>query len=226
MKAKERKKARALRLQGCSVRAIAQKINCSKSSISTWVRDISLTPKQIEQLRSAQDRGRAKAANHPNSSKFRWARIRQQAICNAKKEIPASFSLNNLKLIGAALYWAEGYTASRNLFIFANSDANMIRLMMFFLKKICKVSPKKLRGGVNIHPHLDILVAQKYWSRISRIPLSQFHRPLLAVSKASKQKRDTLPYGTFRIIVSDVYLCSRIKGYIEGLKSWAISSVG
>lgn len=226
MKAKEIKKARNLRLQGFSVREIAQKIQCAKSSVSGWVRDIPLTSEQIEHLKSNQDKGRAKAANHPNSSKFRWARIRQQIIDSAKKEVPQRCSSENLRLIGAALYWAEGYTASTHSFVFANSDADMIKLMMKFLTKIYKIPIYRLRGRVNIHPHLDIKEAEKYWSRISGIPIKQFHNPLLAVSKASKQKRKTLPYGTFRIVISDVVLCSKIKGWIEAMKHWALSSVG
>lgn len=226
MKVEEREKARALRLRGWSVRAIAQKIKCSKSSISGWVRDIILTPGQIEQLKSVQDKARARAANHPNSSRAKWERFRQNIINDARREIPDRCSLENLGLIGTALYWAEGYTATRNLFVFANSDPAMIKLMISFLRKICRVPQDRLRGRVNIHPHLDIKKAQKYWARISEIPLKHFHKPLLAVSKASKYKRNTLPLGTFRVIVCDVALCSKIKGWIEGMKDWAISSVG
>lgn len=226
MRTKEREKARQLRRKGWSIRAIAQKINCAKSCVSIWVRDIPLTPEQIEKLKSAQDKARAKAVQHPNSSKFRWARIRQQIIEEAKKQIPQKWSLENLRILGAGLYWAEGYTASRNLFVFANADSNMIKLMIFFLRKVCGIPNSKLRGKVNIHPHLDIEQATKYWSKISGIPRKQFYKPLLAISKASKHKRKTLPYGTFRIIISDVRLCSKIKGWINGIKEWAISSVG
>lgn len=220
MRAKERSQARKLRSLGWSIRAIAQKLNCAKSSISKWVRDIPLTTKQIERLKSNQDRGREKAANHPNSSKLKWAKIRQHVIDLSKKEVPANCSLDKLKFIGAALYWAEGYTATRNLFVFANCDPEMIKLMMRFLKEVCKVPVDKMRGCVNIHPHLDIKAAMKYWISISEIPSRQFHKPLLSISKASKQKRRTLPYGTFRIVISDVILCSRIKGWIEGLRAW------
>jgi hypothetical protein len=226
MKARERERAIKLRKMGWSVRAIAKEIHCAKSSVSEWVRDIILTEKQISKLKSAQDRGREKAANHPNSSRAKWARIREAAINSAKDELPSSISTLNLRYIGAALYWAEGYTATRNLFVFANCDPAMIRLMKRFLVEICHVPAHKFRGRVNIHPHLDIDKAQKYWSKVSGIPLDRFHRPLLAVSRASKQKRRTLPYGTFRIVISDVYLCCKIKGWIERIKLWAVSSAG
>ena len=65
----ERKNARELRAQGLSLREIAERIECAKSSISEWVRDIQLTSTQIERLELKQDRARAKAANHPNSPK-------------------------------------------------------------------------------------------------------------------------------------------------------------
>ncbi len=226
MKEKERDEARRLRRDGWSLRTISKKINCSKSSVSQWIRDINLTSVQISKLKSAQDRGRAKAANHPNSSRVKWARIREEAISSARKELPSHISFLHLKLIGAVLYWAEGYTASRNLFIFANSDPAMICLMKLFLEQVCKVPPDQFRGRVNIHPHLDIKAAEKYWSKVSKISIRRFHKPLLAVSKASKQKRKTLPYGTFRIVISDVFLCCKIKGWIDKLKTWAISSAG
>ena len=225
MRAKERKRARQLRRQGLSIREISRKINCAKSSVSGWVNDIPLTAGQIARLKSNQDRGREKAANHPNSSRLRWHRIRQEAIDSAKKEIPRC-SFERLKLVGASLYWAEGYTATRNLFVFANCDPSMIRIVMSFLRKVCEVPSKKIKGRVNLHPTLDINTAERYWSKASGIPLNRFHRPLLSVSKASKQKRKTLPYGTFRIVISDVFLCSKIKGWIEGLRNWAVSSVG
>lgn len=221
MKANERKLARILRQQGKSVREIAVEIKCSKSSVSKWVRDIPLTAKQISRLKSNQDKGRAKAAQHPNSTKQKWERIRNEIIQKSAKEIPSHFSDLGLKILGIALYWAEGYNAGRNQVVFANSDPRMIKLMMEFFRKVCRVPENKFRGRVNIHPHLNIKRAEHYWSTISDIPLKQFHRPLIAVSRSSQGKKDSLPLGTFRVVISDVILCSRIKGWIEGISNWS-----
>jgi len=97
----------------------------------------------------------------------------------------------------------------------------MIKLMMLFLKNICKVPKDKFRGKVFIHPHLDVKKAERYWSNVSGISLRQFNKPLLAISRSSRQKKDTLPMGTFSILIGDVYTCSKIKGWIEGLSNWA-----
>lgn len=230
MKAKEREFARRLRRSGRSVRAIAKQIKCSKSSISKWVRDIPLTVEQIERLKSNQDKGRAKAANHPNSPKHVWAKIRKDITESAMEEISPNYSLYMLKIIGSALYWAEGSKSEINMVNFSNSDPYMIGLMMQFFKRICKVPSSKFRGVVHIHPHLNRERARKFWSRISGIPPNQFHKTQIAVSRASKNKKDTLPLGTFRIVISDTRLQSRIKGWIRGIKKLVnirvISSVG
>lgn len=218
MKAKERKLARKLRSKGWSLRAISAKVGCAKSSVSQWIKDISLTEEQIKQLRSNQDIGRAKAANHPNSPKKKWERIRSKTIQAALEEMPYRYSLQELRCVGSALYWAEGYNLSRAAFVFSNSDPSMIKIMRNFLVKICKIPLNKFRGKVQIHPHLNAEKAKQYWSRISGIPIAQFHKTSISISKASKHKRDTLPLGTFNIVISDVILCSKIKGWIEGLK--------
>lgn len=221
MKIKEKKLARVLRLKGWSLRAIAKKVNCSKGTVSGWISDIQLTQAQIKKLKDNQDRGRAKAALHPNSSRAKWANIRNSVRNEARKDIPRSCSGSILRIVGSALYWAEGYKASRNSIIFANTDPRMIRLMMVFFRTICNVPESKFRGKVFIHPHLNAKAAEKYWSDISGISLKQFNKPLLAVSRASKGKRDSLPRGTFSILIGDVYTCSRLKGWIDGLSEWS-----
>ena len=222
MKTRERKKARLLRSKGWSLRAIASEVKCSKGVISKWISDIQLTDEQIKKLKTNQDRGRAKAARHPNSSRAKWEKIRNDIKVEAEKDIPKKYSAGLLNVVGAALYWAEGYNASRNEIIFANTDPRMIRLMMLFFRKTCKVPESKFRGKVCIHPHLNVKAAERHWSGISGIPLRQFNKPLLAVSRTSKGKRDTLPMGTFSILMGDVYTCSKIKGWIEGLSNWAM----
>ncbi|MFH0790756.1 MAG: hypothetical protein V2A64_03910 [Candidatus Omnitrophota bacterium] len=221
MKAKEISKARLLREHGCSIREIARKINCAKSSVSGWVRDISLTDEQIRRLKSNQDKGRAKAANHPNSPKQAQARIRNEIIKFRAKEIPAQYSVDLLKIVGSALYWAEGYKASFNMVNFSNADPYMISIMMRFFRTVCKVPEKKFRGAVHMHPSLNKNKAERFWSLTSGIPIAQFHKTQFGISRASKQKRKTLPFGTFAIIVCDTNIRCRIEGWIQGIKIWA-----
>jgi hypothetical protein len=226
MKQKEQVLTRQLRRKGYSVREIAKSTQCSKSSISRWVCDIALTDSQIRRLKSNQDRGRARAAQHFNSPKQKWKRIRDNIATVASHEIKSARLNGNLKIIGAILYWAEGYKATRNMVSFSNSDPAMIKIMISFFKEVCGVSTHKFRGVVHIHPHLNTQQAEKYWSMVSGIPLRQFHKTQTAISRSSKQKKDTLPLGTFNIVISDTCLRSKIEGWLQSIRQWAVSSAG
>ncbi|MDD5255480.1 MAG: hypothetical protein PHR11_05460, partial [Candidatus Omnitrophica bacterium] len=83
------------------------------------------------------------------------------------------------------------------------------------------VPENKFRGMVHIHPHLNREQAETFWSKTSRIPLKQFHKTQFGISRASKHKRDSLPLGTFRIVVCDTRLKSKIQGWINGIEEWA-----
>ncbi|MFH0855622.1 MAG: hypothetical protein V1869_03835 [Candidatus Omnitrophota bacterium] len=230
MRTEERIKARKLRARGLSLGEISEKIKCSKSSVSGWVRDIPLTAGQIARLKSKQDRGRASAANHPNSPKQVWGKIRSDIVTSAIQEIPVVPSNLALKAVGAALYWGEGCKAVVNMVSFSNSDPEMVALMMKFFREICKVPKVKFRGAVRINPHLDKIKAEKFWSKVSGIPLTQFHKTQFGISRASKHKRNSLPLGTFNIIICDTRLQSRIRGWIKGLERWinirAVGAIG
>ena|ERR1041384_3147420 len=217
MRHKERLEARRLRKElGLPIGVIAKQLNCSKASVHAWIRDIPLTPEQIATFTSNRQRARAISAAHPNAPKQVWQRRREQIICAAYQEV-GELNLKSLRLIGAALYWAEG-SKDRNTVYFTNTDPAMVRLMMLFLRKVCNVPEHKFRGMVHIHPHMDAMAALSFWSEQSNIPIKQFYKTQFAISKASQSKKaDKQPMGTFRIVVNDTDTRSRIEGWIKGI---------
>ena len=66
------------------------------------------------------------------------------------------------------------------------------------------------------------MAAEKYWSEITNIPISQFYKTYSKPSVASKGKKDSLPFGTFDIYVCDTKLFLTIMGWIEGIKRFTI----
>ncbi len=215
MKLKEKNLARKLRKQGYSISKICEKANLAKGSVSLWVRDIELTTVQKEKLskknteREVIERRRITRLSRENAR-------RQIIIDNAKREI-CSLSKKELWLTGIALYWGEGTKTLRSGVQFSNSDPRLIQFIMRFFKEICNVPKKKFRGHINIHPHLNEKKAEKYWSKVSGIPLSQFYKTSKQQSKASKKKKDSLPFGTFNIQICNTELFLKIKGWIEKL---------
>jgi hypothetical protein len=146
------------------------------------VQDIPLTAAQIAKLKG-REQASTLAASHPNAPKQKFGREHEQIESLAMREVGA-IDGDKLRVIGAALYWAEG-GKYRNAVAFVNSDPQMIRLMMKFFREVCDVKEEKFRGMLHIHPHLDGEGALGFWSSITGIPSSQFYKTQRAVSKAS-----------------------------------------
>lgn len=119
----------------------------------------------------------------------------------------------------AALYWAEGRKTAKGIVGFSNGDPRTIKLMMRFFSEICNVSCDKFRGYIHIHPHLDVIQAEKYWSEVSGIPLNQFYKTYQKPNKASLGKKDTLPFGTFEICICNSELLLKMQGWTNGVCS-------
>ncbi len=216
MRYQERLEARRIRREeGLSIGAIAKLLQCSKSSVSKWVREIPLTSEQVAKLMS-RERASEIAASHPNAPKQKFGIERAHIESSAMREVGV-IDRDKLRVIGAALYWAEG-SKDRNEVVFVNSDPDMVRLMMRFFREVCNVEEARFRGALHIHPHLDVEAAIWFWSSVAGIPVSQFHKTQVAVSKASIHHRaDRLPNGTFRIRISDTRLHCQIMGWIRGM---------
>lgn len=211
MKLEERNNARKLRLQGSSIKQISKQLNVAKSSVSFWVRDIILSDDQKKELsvkgikKEVIERRRITRLANENKR-------RQIIIDSAAAEIK-NISKRELWLIGVMLYWAEG-GKTQSVVRFSNSDPNMIKIIMVFFRRICNVPEEKFRGHIHIHPHLDYYAAEKHWSLITKIPLTQFYKTYRKMNVASKNKKDNLPLGTM-----DVYICR--KELLLKIKGWA-----
>tara|TARA_B100000745_G_scaffold298199_1_gene246422 strand:- start:5839 stop:6498 length:660 start_codon:yes stop_codon:yes gene_type:complete len=215
MKAEEKKKAIQMRKKGVAMGEIAKELGVAKSSVSYWVRGIQLTAAQRNKLN-------ANGHSVDAIEKRRLSRLanltqkRNEIMERAMKEA-AVLSSNSLWCVGVALYWGEG-GKTQNATRIANSDPEVIALMMRFFRKVCEVEEGKFHGHIHTFAHCDEKKAERYWSSVSGISQSCFFKTYKKQSSASKKKRDTLPYGTFQIYVHDTNFFFRMMGWIEYLK--------
>lgn len=212
---KEKEKARKLRMGGYSIKEIAKTLNVAKSSVSVWVRDIELTPGQLKRLSNKSHQ--QEAIEKRRTTRLKNETEKRQAISySAQKEVK-KLSSKELWFIGIMLYWAEGGKTQRGLVRFSNGDPEMIKIMMVFFRKICKVPEEKFRGYIHIHPHLNHKKAEKYWSSITGITVKQFFKTYRKINISSKNKKDTLPMGVLDIYICDTKLFLKISGWAKGI---------
>ncbi len=214
MKQEKKLQAVSLRKKGFSMNYIAETLEVSKGSVSLWVSKIPLSKTHMQTLREA-PYTRA-AVEKRRSSRLHKSEAERQIIIDEARQSVGHISERDLFCVGTALYWGEGTKKKRSVVEITNTDPNMIKIMMKFLKVICKVPVEKFRGHVYIHEHMPQKKIERYWSRVSEIPKSQFFKTTVQKNR-NRLKNDTLPYGTFAIIVCDTKLKLHINGWMEAL---------
>jgi len=217
----ERRKARKLRKQGQSIKVIAKKLSVSPSSVSSWCRDVVLTPKQIAELER-----RHKDPHYGDRLAYIQMRKREtdaKIKRLAKEGIAEIDTLNNkeLFLVGIALYWAEGFKKDSQAGL-ASSDPDMIKVFIKWLQKCCGYSINDLifRVTANASHRHRIDQIQQFWSNVTKTPTLQFQKPFYQKVKWKKTyENPNQYYGVLRIKVrKSTDFLRKIHGWIEGLK--------
>lgn len=168
------KSAGELRKRGFSYGEIAKKLSISKSTAFLWTKNIILTLTAKKRLKSKEKFNLIKA----NQSLKTKRNIEKKYILDSAKLYISKISLDhNLdKLFCSFLYWAEGSKIGRTRIIFTNSDPKMINVFLKLFRRAFIVDEKKFRALIHIHEYHNDSEIKKYWSEITKIPLSQFNR--------------------------------------------------
>lgn len=215
MKSQERNKAREMRSQGLTINQIANFLQVSKSSVSTWVRDIVLTQDQIDNLQKQNPIfNRQINGAKERSDKARLIRLEYQN----KGKIKAKDN-NLLHQAGCLLYWAEG-AKSKNQCRFTNSDTEMMKFFLKFIRQFYSHLESKITLTINYYTNnnLNSQEIKNYWLSSLELPekslrkCQENNRPRSATNAVRHNK---LPYGVACISISSTELVQNIYGAIQ-----------
>jgi transcriptional regulator with XRE-family HTH domain len=215
MKTRERELARHLRRsEDLPLNEIARRVGVSKSSVSHWVRDVELTPQQQEVLRQGNPAyNRQLLGTRNNAAKRRAERLAYQDQGRG-----CARNGSRLHVAGCMLYWAEG-ARHRNTVRFVNSDPEMVRFFVRFLRECFDIPDEQIRVTCNLFAdHFQRRwEIEQFWLDITDLPRSCLCKSTVNMySKHSqKKRRNKLPFGTCRIAVSRTRLVQSIYGSIQ-----------
>ena len=105
----EREQALKLRLVGKSYNEITRLLEVPKSTLSGWFTGLVLPTHAQERLQKRVAEGSFRGLMKRNKNQTHLARERMRIIRNEGRDDIKFISKNELKMIGLALYWAEGY---------------------------------------------------------------------------------------------------------------------
>lgn len=216
MKINEKLKAIKLRKRGNSYKEILQQLKVSKSTLSLWLRDVKLSEEQTYRLYVTLRQ--KNAYNLAKKKQMKRQELTKQIINSGIEEFE-QMTNQPIFLAGLMLYWAEGDKIETTEAVkFSNSDPLMIKLMIRWFENICKVPREKIRIALHIHELHNKNSVEKYWSKLTQIPLQQFHKTQIKPSSL-KHRRNQLYYGTCSIRVDNRNLFRRIKGWKMGFQN-------
>lgn len=124
---------------------------------------------------------------------------------------------SNLKLAGIMLYWGEG-SKTGNEVGFSNSNPEMIKLFLLFLRRICGVEEKRIRPMIHMYPDQNKDYLEGFWSAVTKIDKKMFYRTYIHDGKPGTYKNKS-KYGTVGIKYSDKKLLKLILGWIDKYKN-------
>jgi len=117
-----------------------------------------------------------------------------------------------LKVAALMLYWAEGQTDG---FIdLANSNTEMIKIFLKFLREICGVTESKLRVYLYCYANQDVDELMNYWKDVTDIPLEQFQKPYVRYD-FNDSKKGKMEHGLAHIRYHDKKLFRQFKSWIS-----------
>jgi transcriptional regulator with XRE-family HTH domain len=204
-KLQEKARARELRAQAWTMPEIAEHLGVSRSSVSLWTRDVPFDPSA---RRSARTDRRPRGSDHPG----RRRKLEEIAASDAAgREVLASLTERELLIAGVALYAGEG-AKTDGCVSMANTDPELLRLFVTWLRRCFEVDEQRLRCRVYLHEGLDLKAAEGHWSEVVGVPLDRFGKPYRAVADTARTTVKRV-YGCATV----TYACSATHRQVMGL---------
>ncbi len=222
-------KAKQLRSQGYSYNEIYKILGVPKSTQSGWFKDFPLSEEARTRINKKVEVGVLNGLVKRNKAQTLIAQERNNNIFLQAKDSIKNFLLKDLFFVGVALYWAEGYKrpvkiggreVTHHSISFTNSDGEMIKFFMLFLRKCLEIEESRIRLNLRLFDRKQEKQAIFYWLNVTGLKRESLGKISYVKSLSSQSKRqfNRLPFGTIAVRVSDTKKFHQLIGFIAGVK--------
>lgn len=198
--------AKKLRSTGYSLKEISKKLEISKSTASLWLSDFKLSPSALIRLENRKLIGRVRSSETKKRKREERESLIREEVVSFVDSIKITES--HFKMFCALIYWCEGTKNVNSGLTFVNSDPELIKSFLFFLRSSFDIDEKRLRVGLHLHGYHSHKKQIAFWSKVTEIPTSQFIRPY-DKPNTGKRKKDNYP-GCASIRYYDSQLAKKI----------------
>lgn len=212
----------SLRKKGVSVNTIARELHISKSTVSTWVRDVHLSVEQKNILENT--RKNAGQTAFRKAAKAKHVKHSALTLLAEKKgaKDTSRLSKRDVFMIGLGLYWGEGYKKGSAELGFTNSDPKIIRFFIRWVYESFGIEKDRLilRITVNQTHTAREKEIMSFWEKVVGVSNLQFTKTSFAKTKQKRfYENHAIHYGTLRVKVrKGSILRSRILSALKTIK--------
>ncbi len=169
----------SLRKQGKTYSEIISLLggNIPKSTLSFWLSAIPLKEsgkKSIRQKKAADLSAAQKAA--AEIGRLNFVNKLEQLKKSKRSAVKLLANRDVGKLLLAALFLRTNSARSKNGLYFASADKNLIKLILHLLRFCYNIDEDKFRATVQCRKDADHGELEKFWSQLTKIPLSQMYK--------------------------------------------------
>lgn len=199
---KDKEKALEMRKDGKSYREIRRALKVPLSTLSDWFSKIGWSQDIAKKLASrAQIQHTARIVELDKIRGQHLVRAYEEARREARKDLEI-LKYNPLFIAGLMLYLGEGDKATKSQVRLANTDAELIKIFVYFLKNVCNIPVGKIGISILTYPDIDDKVNRQYWSAVSGIAPEKFIKSILI---QGRHKTRRLGHGVCGVYVSSTY---------------------
>lgn len=199
---KDKENATKMRRAGKSYREIHSALKVPLSTLSDWFSKIGWSQNMAKKLASkVQVQHTARIVELDKIRGQHLARAYEEARNEARKDLDI-LKYNPLFIAGLMLYWGEGDKATKSQVRLANTDPELIKFFVYFLKNVCNIPEEKIGISILTYPDIDDVANRQYWSEVSGIDQSKFIKSILI---QGRHKTRRLGHGVCSVYISSTY---------------------
>ena len=211
---KDKEIATKMRRQGKSYREIHNALKVPLGTLSNWFSEIGWSKDMAKKLTAQmQIQHTARIGELDKIRGQHLVHAYEEARSEAKKDLTV-LKYNPLFIAGLMLYWGEGDKATKGQVRLANTDPELIKLFVFFLKKVCNIHTEKIGISILTYPDIDDKTNRQYWSDVSGIAQGKFLKSILM---QGRHKTKRLGHGVCSVYVSSTYFKVKMLEWLKFL---------
>src|SRR5258708_2943993 len=209
----ERRKAIELRRQCKTYTQILSEVKVAKGSISLWLKDITLSEDQINNIKEIRKKA---VERYRETMKLKRAN-RYKSYYEEQKNKLLPFSERELLIAGLFLYWGEGNKVSTNSISINNTNPKVVKFALYWMVKSLDIPKNRIKVQVHLYKDMDIKKELEFWSNELKIPLEQFNNPYIKDSNKSDLDQRGFGHGTCGLSSSNTVIKENILMALEAI---------